>query len=179
MKVLFLIALLSATSASAETYAVDPARTQVTFSVRGPVATNARGVVTASGGRVVFEPDTPGACSVAVELDMRKLTTGLGAIDAWLRGKGGFDVDAFPTARFASTQVVASGDGQARITGDLTLHGITRPVTILATLGPSGGDAVAFNGEGQVKRSDFGLKNMPFVSDTIVLRIVLKTIAPK
>ena len=171
----------TATSAVAATYPVDPVRTQVSFSVRGPAVMHADGVVAASSGQVVFDPAQLQDSQVAVDLDMRHLTTGFSGIDAWLRGRGGFDVADFPTARFSSTQVIVDGGNQAHISGDLTLHGITRPVTILARLMPSqdAADGVEFVGEGQVKRSDFNVRAMPFVSNIIALKIVVKTFPQK
>ena len=94
-------------------------------------------------------------------------------------------LEMFPDAKFASTKVEAAGDNKLRVTGDLTLRGVTRPVVLDVTLnkaaaGRDGQPRIGFDAAATIKRSDFGLGLFaPKVSDEVALRITTEAGVPK
>ena len=89
-----------------------------------------------------------------------------------------FDAEKFPTMRFVSTKVVKTGERTADVTGNLTLHGVTRPVTLKATFKAAAVNpmnkiyTIGFNAKGVIKRTDFGVsKYAPLVSDETTIAI--------
>jgi polyisoprenoid-binding protein YceI len=110
---------------------------------------------------------------------MSGITTTNAKLTEHLKGADFFDAAKFPTARFQSTSVSASGTS-ATITGNLTLKGVTKPVTLNAKFvgagkGPMNGlETVGFEATGSIKRSDFGISyGIPFVPDEVPLEITV------
>lgn len=109
-------------------------------------------------GAAIFRPEEPTDSSVRVELDMTSLTLGLAAATTFARGPHFFDVARFPTATFASKRVTPLAEpNRFRVDGELTMHGVTRPVSFVATVTRGDGWASA-RAELRVRRSDFGLR---------------------
>ena len=116
--------------------------------------------------------------SVDIAFDLQSVMTGVPKFDEHLRGKDFFEVDEHPTATFRSSKVTFEGDAPAAVTGNLTIKGVTRPVTLQVTsfkcmphpmmkVPACGANATA-----QIKRSDFGLSYaLPAVPDDIQLTI--------
>ena len=105
--------------------------------------------------------------------------------DAHLRSKDFFEADKYPDATFASTKVEAAGPNKLRVTGDLTMHGVTKPVVLDVTLnksapGRDGQPRIGFDATARLKRSDFGLGLFaPKVSDEVDIRITTEAGVPK
>jgi polyisoprenoid-binding protein YceI len=113
-------------------------------------------------GTIDFDPEQPQAAKVAVQIDAASVDTREPKRDEHLRSPGFFDVAQHPTLGFTSTAVEATGDGGYRVTGDLTIHGVTRPVVLETEylgLGqdPWGQTRVAFQAKTTINRKDFGL----------------------
>jgi polyisoprenoid-binding protein YceI len=116
--------------------------------------------------------------SVDVTIDMNSIDTGVAKFDEHIKSKDFFDTAQFPTATFKSTAVAAAGEGKLKVTGDLTLHGVTKPVVLDVTVNKLGEHPMAkkpaagFNATTKVLRSDFGLGGyVPAVGDEVTISI--------
>ncbi len=160
--------------ARADAYRFDPEHTIATFRC-GPFGFGAQaGHVTGARGIMIFDPAHPGDSVVDVSLDMTTLHTDWHGFDGQARGPDFLDVGRFPTATFKSRRVEVTGDGMAEVTGDLTLHGVTREVVMAVVVRRSAdhGDSLGFSASAHIHRSDFGVDGRtPFLDDTIDLRI--------
>ncbi len=158
----------------AEAYRFDADHTVASFKC-GPFGVGAEaGRVGGAHGALIFDPDHPGDSVVDVSLDMTTLHTDWRGFDGQARGPDFLDVTRFPTASFRSRRVEVTGGGQAEVTGDLTLHGVTREVTMTVAVRRASDPAerLGFSARTRIRRSDFGIDGSePFLNDTIELRI--------
>lgn len=148
------------TGYQAGTYQLDPSHTHVGFSVRHMMMAKVRGQFTLKSGTVTVAAD-PAASSVTASIDAASIDTRDGNRDGHLRTADFLDVETFPTLDFRSTAVRPAGDGW-EVDGELTIHGVTKPVTLaVETTGagtdPWGNARVGFEATTSVSRSDFGL----------------------
>ncbi|MGP7796151.1 YceI family protein [Sphingomonas sp. CLY1604] len=162
---------------TAGTYAVDPAHTQVTWTLNHMGFSMLSGQFGAQGGTLTIDPAKPAATKLDVTFAIDQLSVTSEQFAHHLKSKDFFDAATYPTARFVSTGVVATGNG-ARITGNLTIKNVTKPVTIDATFVGAGTNPMSkklnfgFRGTATIKRSDFGLGYAtPVVADTVKLDI--------
>jgi polyisoprenoid-binding protein YceI len=162
---------------AAGNYKVDPNHTQVVWSVNHLGISPLYGAFGASGGTLELDPAKASQAKVSVTFNIAEISTTSAGFTKHLLGGDFFDAAKHPTATFASTAVQVSGDS-ARITGDLTIKGVTRPVTLDAKLFGAGANpmskklTVGFAAHTTIKRSDFGLGYaVPMVSDEVVLKI--------
>ena len=144
------------------TWNFDPAHTSADFSARHMMVTTVRGKFEKISGTLIFDTANPEQASVEVTIDASSLNTGVTDRDNHLRSADFLDVANFPTITFKSTKVEKTGDNEGTITGDLTIRGVTRPVTIKAEyLGqeknPWGITVTGFTGTTKINREDFGL----------------------
>ena len=166
-------------------YKADPGHTLVTWSVDHMGFTPYTGIFGDVTGTLEFDPKAPNKAKVDVTIPVSKITTASSALTAHLlrAGKDGAKADFFgeapADARFVSTRVVAKGQ-TATITGNLTLNGVTRPVTLRAQFygagkAPAqmgGGENIGFTASGTIRRSEFGVGyGIPIVSDAVKLEI--------
>ena len=140
-------------------FSIDPTHTTVEFAVRHMMITTVKGRFGDVKGTVVI-PDS-GEPRVDVTIGAASIDTRTEARDQHLRSADFFDVDTYPGLRFVSTKAERTEDGY-RLTGDLTIRDITRPVTLTVTeegtaVDPWGNRKVAFSAAGKFNRSDFGL----------------------
>jgi polyisoprenoid-binding protein YceI len=141
------------------TYTIDPAHTQVGFAIRHLGLSKVRGRFTTFEGTVVVAED-PAESSVNVTIDATSVDTREETRDNHLRTKDFFDVEHHPSWTYASTAVHYLGGSALEIVGDLTIRGITRPVTLEATLegvgkDPWGGHRAGFSALAEIDRTDF------------------------
>jgi len=129
-------------------------------------------------GTLTIDPKAIGATKVDIKLPMYGVETTNRDLNAQFVGSEFFDYGKYRSAHFVSTEVVRTGPKTARMTGDLTLHGITKPVVLNVTFNNAGPNSfskvltLGFKAEGTVKRSDFGVaKYVPIVSDDVQLTI--------
>ncbi|MFJ8697124.1 YceI family protein [Streptomyces roseolilacinus] len=144
------------------TYAIDAAHSTIGFTARHAMVTNVRGAFTDHEGTLVLDGTDPSASSAALDIRMASIDTGNADRDGHLRGADFFDVERFPRMTFRSTSAEALGGADYRLTGDLTIRGVTRPVTIDlefngAAKDPFGNERVGFEGRAEILRSDWGL----------------------
>jgi len=161
----------------AGTYAVDPAHTQVTWTLNHMGFSMLSGQFGAQGGTLTLDPANPSAAKLDVTFAVDQLSVTAAPFANHLKSKDFFDAATYPTARFVSTAVKVSGNS-ATITGNLTIKNVTKPVTIAATFVGAGTNPMSkklnfgFRGTTTIKRSDFGLGYAtPVVADTVDLAI--------
>lgn len=143
-------------------YELDPAHTRIGFAARHATVTTVRGCFAEFSGGVFLDEDAPQRSRVELVVDTASVTTGQHQRDAHLRSPDFFDVDTYPEMLFASTAVEAVAGDDFRMTGDLTVCGVTRPVVLEVTFhglarDPYGAQRAGFTGRGAIHRSDFGL----------------------
>jgi polyisoprenoid-binding protein YceI len=156
----FGILLALGAAAQADTLKIDPVHSTVGFKIRHLFA-NVTGRFTDVSGTIDVDPAHPENASVNATIAITSIDTANEMRDKDLRGSNFFDATTFPTMTFKSTKVAVSGQ-QADLTGDLTLHGVTKPVTLhVQFLGKGssmmGGLTTGWEATGSLKRSDYGL----------------------
>jgi polyisoprenoid-binding protein YceI len=148
-------------TATSSRWQIDPSHTLAEFSVRHMMFTNVRGRFNAVKGTIVDVADDPTRSSVEVEIDSSTIVTGDEKRDTHLRSADFFDVEKFPAITFKSTRIEGSRENFS-MTGDLTIHGLTRPVTLDVTYNgegtsPWGKTVAGFTAEGKLNRKDYDL----------------------
>lgn len=161
----------------AGTYKVDGHHTQVVWSVNHMGFSILYGMFGEMTGSLTLDPANPSAAKVTINIPMSGMTTTSPTFTKHLQSKDFFEVDKHPTAKFVSTSVTVDGQN-AKIAGDLTMHGVTKPVTLDAKLTGAGTNpmsktaTVGFSATTTIKRSDFGLGYAaPAVGDEVKLKI--------
>lgn len=153
------------TNQSTSTWTIDPAHSLVEFSAKHMVITTVKGRISDVRGSVTLDEADPANSKVEVELDAASIDTRTGDRDKHLRSADFLDVEKYPTISFRSSRVdgVPNREGGSfRVTGDLTIHGVTREVTLNAVYDgrgrdPWGGERVSFSASTKIDRRDFGL----------------------
>jgi polyisoprenoid-binding protein YceI len=142
---------------------VDSAHTAAQFSVKHMMVSTVRGTLGRVSGTVDYDGASIESVKASIAIDITAIDTGNSGRDNDLKSTNFFDVAQFPTATFTSTRVEAAGDGHFRLIGDLTMHGVTREVT-LDVEGPSavvrqqnGAQKIGASATTTIKRRDFGL----------------------
>ena len=161
------------------TYAVEPSHTQIVFAYDHMGFTNNLGVIAQPTGTLTLDKANPAASKVSIDIPVANLKTGIPALDTHLMKPEFFDSAKFATATFVSTSVKPDGATGADITGNLTIKGITKPVTLDAEFYGAGANPmnkkenIGFVATGTIKRSDFGMSMaVPVVGDTVELKII-------
>jgi polyisoprenoid-binding protein YceI len=149
--------------AAAARYSIDAAHSHVGFAVRHLMISNVRGEFTALEGVVAYDAEHPEATSVEVKIDVASLNTREEKRDAHLRSADFFDAEHFPHILFSSNAAKVKGDG-LELTGDLTIHGVTREVKLAVaditpeSKDPFGNRKVGASAKTKIRRSDFGMQ---------------------
>lgn len=181
-----LFALVFAGSASAASYDIDANHTQVEFTFSHLGYSNITGRLGQVSGSFEFDPANPARSSIEVQVPLSSLSTGVAKFDAHLSSADFFDAATFPTASFKSGKVTVLGENKLTVAGDLTIHGVTRPVLLDVTINKIGEHpmrktaAAGFDASTTIRRSDFGVGGMvPMISDEVRLEITLEAQQPK
>ncbi|MGW7423847.1 YceI family protein [Streptomyces sp. NPDC054813] len=150
------------TAALTGDYTIDPAHTTLGFVARHAMVTNVKGSFQQFEGSLHLDGSDPAKSTASLDITMESITTGSPDRDGHLKSADFFKTDEFPTMTFRSTKAEALGGDDYRITGDLTILGVTRPVTIDlefngAAKDPFGNERVGFEGKAEIKRSDWGV----------------------
>lgn len=159
------VALALAAGAFAQTarWEIDPAHSNVSFTVRHLMVSNVRGEFTKLAGGIDVVGTDPTTAKVAVTIEATSVNTREPKRDDHLRSGDFFDAAKFPTLTFVSKKVVSTGEGRLKMTGDLTIHGVTREVTFdVDSLTPPmkdpwGGTRAGAHATATIQRKDFGL----------------------
>jgi polyisoprenoid-binding protein YceI len=141
---------------------VDPAHSRIGFSVRHAMVTTVRGAFTEIQSRLYFDGRDPARSRAQIELSTASVDTGVEQRDDHLVGRDFLDAATYPLMRFVSTKVQLAGSDVYRMTGDLTIKAITRPVVLELTyighvVDPFGYERVGFDGTTTIDRSEWGL----------------------
>jgi polyisoprenoid-binding protein YceI len=143
-------------------WVMDPDHSVAGFTVRHMMVTNVRGQFNRIAGAVYFDPSNIAASSVEATIDVGCMTTGVPQRDEHLLSDDFFDAARFPDMFFRSTKVEGSGSNSLKVSGSLTIRGITRQVTLDAEFsgpvrGTDGELSVGFSGTTRINREDFGV----------------------
>jgi polyisoprenoid-binding protein YceI len=179
--------VLAAAPLCATTYTIEPDYTQAVFRWNHLGFSNPAAQFSQGQGTLEFDPAAPTRASVQVTIPLSSLNTGVPALDEHLRSEDFFEVAKFPTATFRSTRIEPGmGKDRLKVTGELNLHGVTRPVTLDVVVLKVGSNprtqlaTVGFEATTTLKRSDFGLGAfVPQVSDEIRLQITSQGVEAK
>ena len=184
-----IIALATAATAAAQagTWQIDPKHTAAQFSVRHLGVSTVRGAFTKVNGTAQHDPADPSKDSLDVTIDASSVDTRVEARDNDLRSPHFFDVQKYPTITFHSRATKVAGTGKLMITGDLTIHGVTKEV-VLEVDGPSAaikdpmgkGQRMGASATTKIIRQDFGISADPgIVGDEITITIDVELVGPQ
>ena len=179
--------ILAETSACATTdltlipggeFALDASHAKIIFSTTHFGFSTYYGLFTNFDAKLNFDTSVPAKSTLDVTIHLDGIDTTNAKLDEHLKSADFFDVAHFPVATFKATKVEVTGPAVGKITGDLTLHGVTKPITLETSFNGGGLNpmskayVVGFNATGTIKRSDFGIKTyVPAVGDDVNLII--------
>ena len=184
----FAVILAAATQAQTTTWQLDPAHSNAQFSVRHLGISNVQGEFTKLTGTVQLDDQDISKSTVNATIDVNSLDTRVQNRDNDLKSDHFFDVGKFPTITFQSTKIVSTGEGTAKMTGNLTLHGVTKEVTFDVT-GPTKviqvmGTRRGASANTKINRQDFGMvfmsNAMPggdqMIGDTVTITLDIEMV---
>ena len=159
-------------------FAIDKSHAKIIFSVTHFGFSTYYGLFTGFDAGLGYDPKAPEKSSLTVTVDVGSIATTNPKLDEHLKSADFFDAAKFPTATFTATKVALTGPAAGTIEGELTLHGVTRPVTLAASLHGAGVNpmtkkyVLGFDATGVIKRSAFGVSAyVPAVGDEVSLII--------
>lgn len=143
-------------------YVIDPAHSSIGFTVRHAMVTNVRGAFTEHEGTLHLDGADPARSTASIDVKIASVDTGIADRDGHLRSGDFFDAETFPLMTFRSTEARQLGGDTYRITGELTIKDVTRPLSIDlefngSATDPYGNERVGFEGSTEILRSDWGL----------------------
>ncbi|MFF3858908.1 YceI family protein [Streptomyces sp. NPDC002209] len=143
-------------------YVIDAAHSSIGFTVRHAMVTNVRGNFSDYAGTLQLDGSDPACSAASLEVKVASVDTGIADRDGHLRSGDFFDTEAFPLMTFRSTRAAQLGGDKYRITGELTIKDVTRPLSIDLEFNGSatdvyGNERVGFEGSAEILRSDWGL----------------------
>jgi polyisoprenoid-binding protein YceI len=167
-----------ASKVEAGTYAIEPAHTRILFGVDHMGFTTYYGDFTGASGSLLLKSPKAAGSELSVTIPVNSVSTTNAVLDGELKAADWFDAAKFPTITFKSTAVTQTGPDTAQVAGELTLHGVTKPVTLAAKFHGTGQNpmdkkvTVGFDVTGTLKRSDFGVtKYLPLIGDEVEIII--------
>lgn len=173
---LLFLTLAAPAYAEAPTYDIDHSHTRIFFRVNHAGFSDLVGEFKDYYGYFTFDEKTPEVAEADFSIKVGSIETSSKELDGKLLGKEFFDEKNYPTITFKSTKVTKTGENTGTLEGDLTMHGITKPLVFDVTFN-KGGDfmgqyKVGFSAKTTLKRSDFGIdKYVPVVSDEVMVDI--------
>ncbi|MET9451203.1 YceI family protein [Streptomyces cinerochromogenes] len=143
-------------------YTIDPAHSTIGFVARHAMVTNVKGGFEDFTGTLHLDGADPAQSTAEIDVQMASIETGNADRDGHLKSSDFFKIEEFPTMTFRSTKAEALGGDEFRITGDLSLLGVTKPLTIDlefngSATDPFGNERVGFEGKAEILRSEWGL----------------------
>jgi polyisoprenoid-binding protein YceI len=172
--------VITPSAAPAGNYKLDPAHASVTWSLSHAGLSNYTARFDTISGALNYTPDTPHNSRVDIRIDPKSVNTGLPKFDEEIATSGNyFDADTYPEIRFVSTDIKITGEAAGLITGDLTLKGVTKPVTLDVIFNGAGksfgnpGKTLGFSATTTFKRSDYNMSHLIAfgIGDEVTLRI--------
>jgi len=170
----------------AETWQLDPPHSAAQFAVRHMGISTVRGTFTKVSGTVQYDPLDPSKSSVEATIDATSVDSRVEMRDNDLRSEKFFDVAKYPTITFKSKRVEPGGDGRLKVTGDLTMHGVTKEVVLdvdgpsQAIKDPRGNSHMGTSATTTINRRDFGVGNIPtaMVGDNVAITLDMELVKP-
>src|SRR5512138_2455366 len=173
--------------AATSTWNVDASHSQVGFAVKHLVISNVRGEFGTYQGKLVLDDADVTRSTVEATIDVNSLSTKVADRDTHLKSPDFFDAAKYPTITFKSTKVAKAGKDQLKVTGDLTLHGVTKPVVLQVTTSPEvkgmyGETRRGFSATTKIDRKDYGLtwnkvvEAGPAVGDEVTIALDLEVV---
>jgi polyisoprenoid-binding protein YceI len=157
-------------------WVIDAEHACATFAVRHFTIANVIALFAKMTGTIYFDPPDIAHLSAEAEIDVSSLSTGQRERDEHLLSSDFFDVAKYSKIRFKTTRVQATGDNRGKVTADLTIRGMTRPVSFeVECLGPvkspfSGNSSIGFRGATKINREDYGMEvNTPMEGGGLVI----------
>ncbi|MGZ9583288.1 YceI family protein [Paenibacillus marinisediminis] len=143
-------------------WSVDPAHSSLDFSIRHMMVANVKGTFHSFEATIDADPSDLTTADIQFSVDLSSIDTRNNDRDNHLRSADFFDIEKFPQMTFTATNIVKRADGDYDVTGDLSLHGVTRSETFVVTFegagkDPWGNEKAGFSGTGSINRSDYGL----------------------
>ncbi len=158
-----LAALVVPALAGAATWAIDPGHSNISFAIRHMMVSNVRGSFATFSGTVTGDPANPAGAVIEATIDAASIDTKDAKRDTHLKSPDFLDVAKFPTITFKSKKIAPAGAGKFAVTGDLTLHGVTKEV-VLEVEGPTpaikdpfGNTRAGASATAKISRKDFGI----------------------
>ena len=159
-------------------FVIDQSHAKIVFSLSHFGFSTYYGFFTGFDARLGYDPKAPARSDLEVTVDVGSVVTTNPKLDEHLKSADFFDVAKFPTATFKTTKVTVTGPATGTVAGDLTLHGVTRPVALNASLHGGGVSpmtkkyVLGFDAAAVIKRSEFGITTyVPMVGDEVTLTI--------
>jgi len=179
------LAMSAVAVAQSGTWQIDPNHSSAQFSVRHLGLSTVRGAFTKVSGSATYDPANPAHTTLNASIDASSVDTRVATRDNDLRSRNFLEVEKYPTITFQSKQVKVAGAGKLEITGDLTIHGVTKEVA-LDVDGPSapikdpwGNQRIGASASTKINRKDFGVNGAPgAVGDEISITIDTELIQP-
>jgi polyisoprenoid-binding protein YceI len=152
----------NATQPETATWQLDPSHSSVEFSVKHLMITTVKGSFAGIEAEIVGAESAPTKARVKATIDAATITTKNEQRDTHLRSADFFDVEKYPTITFAGKRIDGDALGDFKLVGDLTIHGVTKEITLDGSFGgqakdPWGGTRAAYTLNGKIRRADFGL----------------------
>jgi len=179
--------LLTVSAAAQDTWQLDPPHSSAQFSVRHLGVSTVRGAFTKVSGSVVYDPANLSKSSIQATIDASSVDTRVDMRDNDLRSPRFLDAQKYPTITFQSRKFEAAGAGKLKVTGDLTLHGVSKEV-VLDVDGPTpsikdpmGKDRLRMGASATTKinRNDFGVTSLPgAIGDDITITLDIEMTKP-
>lgn len=143
-------------------WAVDASHSSVDFSIRHMMISKVKGTFHSYEANIEADPEDLTSASISFSIDLASIDTRNNDRDNHLKSGDFFDVEQFPKMTFNATKITKTGEGEYEVSGDLSLHGVTRTESFDVTYegggkNPWGVEVVGYNVEGKIKRSDYGL----------------------
>lgn len=173
--------MIGSSAVQAASYKVDPNHNGVVFEIEHLKISQIYGKFTKLSGTVEYDPANVEASKFDLTVEATSINTGNEARDKHLRTADFFNVEQHPTITFKSTKVVKDDDNELKVTGDLTLLGVTKSITIeIDVKGPAQKGQYGFTTELEIKRSDFGMKyGIPMIGDKVDMDISFEVLKPE
>ena len=167
----------SVANAAPQKYTIDASHTAVTWHINHFGFSTPTGKFMNVEGAITLDEENPENSSVEVTIPIDKINTGVPDLDAHLKKEDFFNVEKYPTATFVSNKVELVSDKEAKVHGDLTLHGVTKPVVLDVQLNKLAENmfkkqTAGFTASTMIKRCDFGITTyLPNLGDEIKIEI--------
>lgn len=183
------LALTARAQAAPQTYEIDPVHSRVDFLIRH-MFSKVSGGFTKFQGQIIYDPAAPAASSVKAEIDAASINTANERRDGHLKSPDFFDAAKYPTITFTSGKITPGTDGKLKVEGTLSMHGVTKPVTLDAAFLGSGPDLdgaprAGFEATLKLDRKDFGvvwnktLDQGTLLGDEVSINLQIEAVVPQ